>query len=66
MQSFRCIRCAKLLAKIGGETWVEIKCPRCKKINSNQNATSVQLEHHECQTRNAYEQGKRHSKTEII
>ncbi len=69
MQDYRCVRCAKLLAKIGGEARVEIKCPRCKKLNNfnktntNQNAQSVPLEHRECHTRNANEQLKRHSKT---
>lgn len=33
--SFRCKNCNKLLAK--GKGYIEIKCPRCKKINQFKN-----------------------------
>lgn len=32
MKEFRCEKCGKLLAKIEGKA--EIKCPRCKTINT--------------------------------
>ncbi|MFC1571057.1 Com family DNA-binding transcriptional regulator [Candidatus Margulisiibacteriota bacterium] len=33
MKDFRCKQCNRLLAKIEGNTKVEIKCPRCKAMN---------------------------------
>lgn len=33
MKDFRCKQCNRLLAKVGGEGEVEIKCPRCKTMN---------------------------------
>ncbi len=33
MNDFRCSQCNRLLAKIEGESRVEIKCPRCKTMN---------------------------------
>lgn len=30
--NFRCDHCSKLLAQVGGEYRVRIKCPRCKKM----------------------------------
>ncbi|MBI5399249.1 Com family DNA-binding transcriptional regulator [Candidatus Saganbacteria bacterium] len=35
MKEFRCQKCRRLLAKIDGTgTRVEIKCPRCKGLNT--------------------------------
>ncbi|OGC21430.1 hypothetical protein A2291_07930 [candidate division WOR-1 bacterium RIFOXYB2_FULL_42_35] len=34
MKDFRCSKCNRLLAKIDGDALVEIKCPRCKEMNS--------------------------------
>lgn len=33
MNDFRCKQCNRLLARVEGETRVEIKCPRCKTMN---------------------------------
>jgi phage FluMu protein Com len=33
MRELRCRRCKRLLARVEGETRIEIKCPRCKNIN---------------------------------
>lgn len=33
MRQFRCNKCNRLLAKIDGDSKVEIKCPRCKEMN---------------------------------
>lgn len=63
MHDFRCIECGRLLARISGEAVVAVKCPRCKTLNTTQNAQSVSLEDLESQTkRDSYEQFKR-SKT---
>ena len=35
MQEIRCKKCGKLLGRIDGE--YEIKCPRCKTMNTNKN-----------------------------
>ena len=34
MTEFRCEKCGKLLAKMGTTGTVEIKCPRCKTLNT--------------------------------
>ena len=63
MHDFRCIECGRLLARISGEAVVAVKCPRCKKLNTTQNAQSVSLEDLESQTkRDSHERFKR-SKT---
>ena len=49
MRDFRCIECGRLLARISGEAVVAVKCPRCKKFNTTQNAQSVSLEDLESQ-----------------
>lgn len=51
MHDFRCIECGRLLARISGEAVVAVKCPRCKKLNTTQNAKSVSLEDRESQTK---------------
>ena len=60
MRDFRCIECGRLLARISGEAVVAVKCPRCKKLNTTQNAQSVSLEDLESQTkRDSHERFKR-------
>lgn len=33
MNDFRCKQCNRLLARVEGNSRVEIKCPRCKTMN---------------------------------
>lgn len=33
MIEIKCTKCGKLLMKIKGTAYIEIKCPRCKAIN---------------------------------
>ena len=33
LKEFRCCGCNKLLGKYSGEVKIEIKCPRCNKLN---------------------------------
>ncbi|MHA3081368.1 Com family DNA-binding transcriptional regulator [Acinetobacter sp. ANC 5502] len=37
----KCRNCSKLLAKVKGFNELEIKCPRCKNINSYMSAQSA-------------------------
>lgn len=41
MQNLKCQCCFKLLAKIGIFDQIEIKCPRCKTLNSFQSTLSA-------------------------
>lgn len=63
MHDFRCIECGRLLARISGEAVVAVKCPRCKKLNTTQNAQSVSLEDRESQTKRDSHERFKGSKT---
>jgi phage FluMu protein Com len=39
MNDIRCVKCGKLLGKINGE--YEIKCPRCKELNTKRSVKNV-------------------------
>lgn len=41
MKDLRCSTCNRLLARMSGEALIAVKCPRCKTLNSFNNATSV-------------------------
>lgn len=38
MQDYRCSACRKLLFRMAGSAVVAVKCPRCKTLNTFQNA----------------------------
>lgn len=44
MSEFRCCQCHRLLAKIEGTGKVEIKCPRCKTINTYSEEVYITIE----------------------
>ena len=44
MKEFRCKFCHRLLAKIGEARLVEIKCPKCKTMNTWQDEVVIVLE----------------------
>ncbi len=37
LKEFRCSFCNRLLARVGADSQVEIKCPKCKSLNLFQN-----------------------------
>ncbi|MDD5594521.1 MAG: Com family DNA-binding transcriptional regulator [Candidatus Margulisbacteria bacterium] len=41
LKEFRCSFCNRLLAKVGENSKVEIKCPKCKALNLYQNDAVV-------------------------
>jgi phage FluMu protein Com len=44
MKDFRCEYCNRLLARIEGGDKVEIKCPRCKNINTYSEEIFITIE----------------------
>lgn len=64
MKDLRCSACGRLLARMSGEAFIAVKCPRCKTLNSfnpiPKTATSVKpdqqqtgtLERHRAQDHN--------------
>ncbi|WP_353675167.1 Com family DNA-binding transcriptional regulator [Acinetobacter towneri] len=47
MQNLKCRCCFKLLAKAGAFDTIEVKCPRCKTLNTFQSTLSALPERHE-------------------
>ena len=41
LKEFRCSFCNRLLARVGENSQVEIKCPKCKSLNLYQDDTVV-------------------------
>jgi phage FluMu protein Com len=41
LKEFRCSFCNRLLAKVGANSQVEVKCPKCKALNLYQNEAVV-------------------------
>ncbi|WP_081401285.1 Com family DNA-binding transcriptional regulator [Acinetobacter tandoii] len=41
MQNLKCQCCFKLLAKVGAFDTIEVKCPRCKTLNTYQSTLSA-------------------------
>jgi phage FluMu protein Com len=41
LKEFRCKFCQRLLAKVGENSRVEIKCPKCKTLNLYQDETVI-------------------------
>ncbi|MFC1511353.1 Com family DNA-binding transcriptional regulator [Candidatus Margulisiibacteriota bacterium] len=44
LKEFRCKFCHRLLAKVGDNSKVEIKCPKCKTLNLYQDETVIVYE----------------------
>ena len=41
LKEFRCSFCNRLLARVGENSQVEIKCPKCKSLNLYQNEAVI-------------------------
>lgn len=61
MQDYRCNACEKLLFRMAGEAVVAVKCPRCKTLNTFQNA--IERPPHERPERLSHHKGRSHDKT---
>ena len=44
MKDFRCKECNRLLAKVEGNSRLEIKCPRCKTMNFHSREIYITIE----------------------
>lgn len=61
MQDYRCNACEKLLFRMAGEAVVAVKCPRCKTLNTFQNA--IERPYLERPERPSHSTGRNHDKT---
>lgn len=58
MEEFRCRFCHRLLAKVEGESRVEIKCPKCKTLNLFSNSQIMVVEIDEAYLQKKITEGK--------